>query len=324
MKLSNALDAFILEQQLRGNTEKTIRGYKGFISQFVTWLETCNINEVSAITLKHTQGYQLNLNTRRCENKNQKLTRRTVRTYMRHIRIFLAFCFDEGFINEPIHQKIKLPKAEKPAIEIINNNEADYLLSVFGDDILAHRNRAIVYLMLDCGLRLSEVSGIKTNDINLANGYIKVMGKGRKGRIVPIGKKVCKAIQAYKHVRPDSISDNIFLSIHERPITANGIAQMINRLKKQTGISRLHAHLLRHTFATNFLIYNLGDVYELSRILGHSDIRITEGYVQLASYYTMLQNRNRQTYLDIKEMRTARTSEASETSRISKPNQKSP
>ncbi|MCL2753799.1 MAG: tyrosine-type recombinase/integrase [Defluviitaleaceae bacterium] len=306
MKLTEAFDTFILEQQLRGNTEKTIRGYKGFISQFMTWLETCNIYEVSALTLKHIQGYQLHLSTRRCDNKNQKLTRRTVRTYMRHIRIFLAFCFEESFINEPIHQKIKLPKAEKPTIEIINNSEADYLLSVFGDDILAHRNRAIIYLMLDCGLRLSEVAGIKTNDINITNGYIKVMGKGRKGRIVPIGKKVCEAIHAYKYIRPHSFSDNIFLSVHETPITANGIAQMINRLKKQTGIHRLHAHLLRHTFATNFLIYNLGDVYELSRILGHSDIRITEGYVQLASYYTILQNRNRQTYLDMKETKDSR------------------
>jgi site-specific recombinase XerD len=72
------------------------------------------------------------------------------------------------------------------------------------------------------------------------------------------------------------------------------------RLKKKTGITRLHAHLFRHTFTTNFLVHNLGDVYELSRILGHGEMRTTELYLQLASYYTIIEKRRKLSYLDTK------------------------
>jgi integrase/recombinase XerC/integrase/recombinase XerD len=157
--------------------------------------------------------------------------------------------------------------------------------------------------MLDCGLRLSEVARLRLSDINFENCYIKVTGKGRKQRIVPIGRLAAQAIIKYNHLRSASAPEQLFISSRQRPLTPGGIGQLMKRLKARTGITRLHAHLLRHTFATNFLIYGIGDVYELSRILGHSDIKITEGYVQLANYYKLLQNRSRRTYLDIKEAR---------------------
>lgn len=308
MTLTQALESFILDQRLRGNTDKTIRGYMGFLGQFITWLAKNDIIIAADLTLQHTQRYQLHIDSRQCNNKNSKLTRRTVRTYLRHIRIFLSFCYSEGFTIEPIHLKMKLPKAEKPIIEILTDTEIDALFAVFGDDTLAHRNRAIICLMLDCGLRVSEVAGIAATDINFENGYIKVTGKGRKQRIVPIGQKVRAALSKYIHEQ--TIHHNrLFLSIRETPLTPNGIIQLMSRLKNQTGIPRLHAHLLRHTYATNFLIHGLGDVYELSRLLGHSEIKITEGYVHLANYYKILQNKTRQTYLDIKEARHSKNIE---------------
>jgi len=72
----------------------------------------------------------------------------------------------------------------------------------------------------------------------------------------------------------------------------------MSRLKKKTSIVRLHAHLFRHTFATNFIVHGLGDVYELSRLLWHSEIRMTEKYLQLASYYTVMEKRRKVSYLD--------------------------
>lgn len=298
MTLPQALDAFLLEQRLRGNTDKTVSGYRGFVTQFIAWLAENGVESAAALTLQHVQGYQLYLDGRRCTNKAKNLTKRTVRTYMRNIRIFLAYCFAENFITEPIHLKLKLPKAEKPVIEILTDEETTRIFGTFGNDLLAHRNRAMVCLMLDCGLRISEVVGICPGDINFDKGYVKVTGKGRKGRIVPIGETVAGTLREYMRSRPDTAADNFFLSVREKPLKPGGITQLMNRLKKKTGVPRLHAHLLRHTFATNFLIHGLGDVYELSRILGHGDIKITESYLQLASYYTILQNKSRSTYLD--------------------------
>jgi len=174
MTLENALAAFILDQRLKGNTDKTIRGYQGFLGQFINWLFKCGIEDITVLELEHVRKYQLYIDSRNCDNKNQKLTKRTVRTYMRHIRIFLAFCYAENMINEPIHLKIKLPKAEKPIIEILTDDDVDCILSVCDVGRLAHRDRAIVCLLLDCGLRRSEVLGLKWGAVDFENNKIKI------------------------------------------------------------------------------------------------------------------------------------------------------
>jgi len=306
MTLKHAFESFILDQRLKGNTDKTIKGYIGFLSRFMNWLNVKNILQIQDITLLHVQEYQLFIDTKQAERSGKgKLSKRSVQTYMRHIKAFMTFCFDEGFIPEPIHHKMKLPKAERPAIEILTDDEVDTILSTFTKSEMGLRNKALIYLMLDCGLRLSEVVFIKTSDINFEKGYVMVMGKGRKGRIVPVGLKVRRAMLAYIHKRrmAESPDDDqyFFLAKSKKPLTTDCIAALMSWLKKKTGIVRLHAHLFRHTFATNFLVYGLGDVYELSRLLGHSEIRITEQYLQLASYYTIMEKRRRLSYLDMKD-----------------------
>jgi len=303
MTLENSLKSFILDQRLKGNTDNTIKGYQRFINLFITWLAERNITFISDITLHHVREYQLYITDKPAERRGgERLTRRSIQTYMRHIKVFLAYCHSEEFISEPFHLKIKTPKAERPVIEILTDDEIDIIINTFSKSETGLRNRAIVSLLFDCGLRLSEVSGIKITDINFEKGYLKVFGKGLKERIVPLGLKVRRFMLAYVHKRriADVGDDNVyfFLSQARKPITSHCIGSLMQRLKKRTGIIRLHAHLFRHTFATNFLVHGLGDVYELSRILGHSEIRVTEMYLQLASYYTIIEKRKRVSYMD--------------------------
>jgi len=297
MTLPQALETFLQDQHLRGNTPKTIRGYQSFLQLFINWINEHHPGTtLPSLTLQQVNAYQHHLLTRPAENKPQPLTRRTVRTYMRHIKIFLSFCHTEGYLPSPIHAGVKLPKAEKPVIEILTDHETDRLLAVLKDSPQCHRDRAIICLMLDAGLRRGEAAQLRRKDINFNDRYIVVTGKGQKSRIVPFGHKVYAALQA--HLAQTAPAGNTLFTL-----SPNGIYLMMNRKKKKAGIPRLHPHLLRHTFATNFLIHGLGDIYELSRILGHADIKITEGYLQLANYYKLLQNRNRQSYLDQKETR---------------------
>lgn len=304
--LQAAIDAFILDQRLRGNTEKTIRSYSGILTRFMNWLAVQDISEIAGIGLADVQRYQLHLDTKPAERSGgEKLTKRSIQTYMRHIRVFLKFCYTEEFISEPLFQKLKLPKAERPVIEILTDEEIELILTTFSKSETGHRNRAFICLLLDCGLRLSEAVGLKTENINFEKGYIKVFGKGRKERIVPLGLKVRRLMLAYiqkRRVADAPEADKyFFLAKSRKPITAGAVASLMSRLKKRTGVARLHAHLFRHTFATNFLVHGLGDVYELSRILGHSEIRVTEKYLQLASYYTILEKRRRLSYLDLRD-----------------------
>jgi site-specific recombinase XerD len=148
-------------------------------------------------------------------------------------------------------------------------------------------------LLLDTGLRIGELISLKMDDIHIDEGLMKVMGKGKKERMVPIGNKAQKALQSYLfRYRPKpahSDLENAFLSVFGTPITENSVELMFTRLARRSGIKRLHAHLCRHTFATMFLL-NGGDVFTLQQILGHSTLEMVRNYVTLASNHIAMQH----------------------------------
>jgi integrase/recombinase XerC/integrase/recombinase XerD len=303
MPLTEALEAFILDQRLKGNSAKTVRGYLGFLGRFLSWLEGEGVTDCATITLQHVQRYHLHISSKPSERgKIVNLAKKSVQTYIRHIKIFLRFCYAENFIASPMHERVKIPKATRPLIEIVTDAELTAILDTFGNDELGLRNTAIILLLLDCGIRLSELSDLKTANINFERGIMKVLGKGNKERFVPVGKKVREALSAYINVRRPAVvpADDGFLlmSVRRTPLTSHGVSCLMGKLKKRSGVQRIHAHLFRHTFATNFLVHGLGDVYELSRILGHDDLQTTEQYLQVASLYTIIERREAMSYLD--------------------------
>ena len=155
------------------------------------------------------------------------------------------------------------------------------------------RNQTIFILLLDIGLRMGELINLKIDDIHMNEGLLKVMGKGKKERIVPMGSNVQRALQRYLfRYRPRPLHagiNNVFLSIVGKPLTENGVKLIFSRLAKSSGVTRLHAHLCRHTFATRFLI-NGGDVFTLQQILGHSTLEMVRHYVNLASNHVVIQH----------------------------------
>ncbi len=132
---------------------------------------------------------------------------------------------------------------------------------------------AIIMTYIDTGIRCSELIGLKMSDVHLQEGYMKVFGKGGRERIVPMGNGVQKAIQRYIfHFRPESLNpdmDAVFLCLDGRPLTNNSVKMLFTRLARKSGVKRLHTHLLRHTFATQYLV-NGGDVFSLQQILGRT------------------------------------------------------
>jgi integrase/recombinase XerC/integrase/recombinase XerD len=116
--------------------------------------------------------------------------------------------------------------------------------------------------------------------------------------------KVRRLMLSYVHKRraADEPDDDkcFFLNKNRKPLKSEAVKTLMGRLKKRASIPRLHAHLFRHTYATNFLINQLGDIYELSRLLGHTETKTTEVYLSTASYYAIIANKRRKTYLDLK------------------------
>jgi site-specific recombinase XerD len=148
-------------------------------------------------------------------------------------------------------------------------------------------------LLLDTGLRCAELTSCKLGDVHIDRGYLKVMGKGARERMVPIGVTVRKALVEYLRAsRPGPASsqiDNLFLSEDGKPLLVGGVQLMLKRLGRRCGVPRLHTHLCRHTFATNYLI-NGGDLFTLQHILGHSSLEMVRRYVTLASGFVAMQH----------------------------------
>ncbi len=152
----------------------------------------------------------------------------------------------------------------------------------------------MIITFLDTGLRLSELIGLQLADAHIEHGYLKVMGKGARERVVPIGSVAQKALQRYMfHFRPEPYyedQDYFFLTLERKPMSINAAHLIFTRLSKKSGVKRFHAHLCRHTFATNYLI-NGGDVFSLQQILGHTSLEMVRRYVTLASAQVRVQHR---------------------------------
>ena len=157
------------------------------------------------------------------------------------------------------------------------------------------RDISILILMIDTGIRLSELFGLHCEDAHVEEGYLKVMGKGNKERIVPVGATAQKMLWRYiihfRPVPPIRVDNYLFLTLDGKPLKPNAVKLVMKRWGKKAGVPRLHAHLCRHTFATNFLAYHCGDVFRLQQILGHTSLEMVRRYVHYASTQDLLNGR---------------------------------
>ncbi|MCK9443275.1 MAG: tyrosine-type recombinase/integrase [Tissierellaceae bacterium] len=301
--ISKILDIFLLDRELKGNTEKTIFNYRQQIQYFIDFTGDIDVKNINLHLLNE---YQLYLKTKdRYENHPFKgkdvgsIKKITLQSYIRQLRVFIKYLYDEEYLEIDLTKKFKLPKAPKKVIEVLTDDEINILFSVYKETSeLELRNKCIIALMLDSGLRKSEVIALEYDDIYFTNNYIKVSGKGQKERIVPLGVTTKKLLMKYISNRSmtEYQSKRLFINKNLMPLSDNAIKMMFVRLKKRTGIERLHAHLLRHTFATKYII-NGGDIFSLQQILGHTTLDMVRRYSHLASAY-VISNHKRLSPLD--------------------------
>ncbi len=217
-------------------------------------------------------------------NKNIKNT--SVRTYSRAIKVFLRYMFFEGYVDNNITCHVKYPKADNSIVIPLNNARVNNIINGMKKSSMYTRNIVIFSLMLDCGLRCGEVVNLKTSDIDFDNDFIRIVNtKNNKSRIVPLPAKVKYVISKYMAVRNNSSSTLIMDCRCQNPITENAIKLMFSKLKAYD--SDIHAHLLRHTFATSYIMG--GGSLEILRVLmGHEDYAVTKNYIHIATQMGML------------------------------------
>ena len=297
-KLIMQFEAF---NRSEGKTSKTVRWYNTGLGLFMDYLKGTNVTPVLGnVDIGVVREYILHLQKRKkFENhpitpeQDELLSPVSINCYVRAVRAFFSWLYREGYTDENRLAKLKPPKFPQKLVDPLTDIELAAIVSA----IDAHtswgaRNLSIILLLLDGGLRFTEVLTLEMSNLHIEECYVKVMGKGQKERIVPFGNSAQKALMKYIfHFRLEPLADDrVFLNLDGRPMTEAGLKLMIQRLAQVSGVTRLHAHLLRHTFAVNYLM-NGGDVFTLQQILGHTTLEMVRHYINLANAHVMTQHK---------------------------------
>ena len=281
--------------QSEGKSPKTVQWYSQNLGHFCRYLSDMHLSDaIGDVSLKVLRQYVLYLMSRnkidrhgRSPAKAEPLSPVTVHCHVRTLRAFFSWLAREELIDRNPAAGLRPPKVPKTVVSVLTDEEIKRILDSFRrSDPCGMRNQTIFMMLIDTGMRIGEATGLQMQDLHLNDGFVKVMGKGRRERIVPVGYNAQRALQRYIfRYRPGPASpviDNVFLSIHGERLSENSMKLAFQNAARRAAVPRLHAHLCRHTFATRFLT-NGGDIFALQQILGHSTLEMVRHYASLSS-----------------------------------------
>ena len=218
--------------------------------------------------------------------RSQSLAATSVARQLSSWRGFYAFaCRRLGFTSNPC-TGLRPPKAAKALPDILSPDACAHLLDAeapaAGDDALAARDRAMFELFYSSGLRLAELAGLDLDDVDLRSGEAQVTGKGRKTRIVPVGRQALDALTAWLPLRlPLARDAALFVSQRGGRLSPRSVQLRLDRWARLAGLGQhVHPHMLRHAFATHVL-QSSGDLRAVQEMLGHASISTTQVYTHL-------------------------------------------
>ena len=271
------LDVLWLE---RGLSENTLKAYRADLDTLSQHLHAQSIDLVTALP-QHLHSFLHAL-------FKKNVSARTVARYLSTFRRFYQYLLRQNEIAMDPSAEIDAPKLGRPLPSSLTEEEVDNLLAA--PDAASDRglrDRAMLETLYATGLRVSELVNLRTTELDTNAGLVRVMGKGGKERLVPLGQSAIDYLQRYlKRARGDLLrgrqSDALFVTKRGRPMTRQAFWQMIKRYGLVAGISTpLSPHTLRHAFATHLLNHG-ADLRSVQMLLGHSDLSTTQIYTHVA------------------------------------------
>lgn len=261
-----ATGAFRLDCLSRGLRPKTLEIYHLWLNRLIEFLSTRDIVACAQVTPNHLRAFFVELN-------QSSLAPATVNQAFCKCHAFWRWCEAESIIAVSPMARLRAPPVPKKLVPRLSEAQILELLATIDSTAWPVRNRALILLMLDSGLRRGEVVGLQLADVDLVLGCIRVWGKGGRQRAVPIGETTTRALREWTRARGALSRDSLFIDDEGFPLTGDAVRALLRRLKAKLGWQRLGAHLLRHTFATRYL--KRGNLKACSQILGHTKIGTT-------------------------------------------------
>lgn len=288
--LFQAIEGFLMARRADGYSPQTVEQYQWALSMLKKQIEDKPLRQVSVDDLRRFMA---------SVQENPSLSRTSVFHVWKAIRAFYKWTSSEGLSDRP-DQLLTKPRYAYREIQPLSETEIKALLKAIDRTApsqgrrqsftmprsTAHRDRAIIMLLLDTGIRASELCRLTVKDVDLHNGTITIRpylsGIKSRPRVIPIGNVTKKAIWRYLTGRNTEYKgDELFFSRECHPLDRDSLRKLLTRLGERAGVPNVHPHRFRHTFAIQYL-RNGGDVFTLQRILGHTTLHMVQHYLALA------------------------------------------
>ncbi len=265
----------------KGLSKNTVYSYFLDLKKYIEFLNKQNLHSFKSVKRENIVDFLMELK----QKKNAAPT--TISRRLVAIKMLHRFLAREKIIENDITSVLEHPKLWKKLPDVLKIEEIEKILNILKTDKpIGIRNRAILEVMYASGLRVSEVSYLKLEDVNLSVGFIKCIGKGRKERIVPIGRIASEWIKKYieearNKLNPENEESYLFLSYQGKRLSRISIWQMVKDTAKQAGLfKKVKPHTFRHSFATH-LLERGADLRIVQELLGHSSISTTQIYTHV-------------------------------------------
>jgi integrase/recombinase XerD len=276
----------------RGQSENTQKSYAALLGKFVAWAEEQSLTTWKAIELSHLLAFLQHEQKRLVAADQNRAARRlsseSLYLQIAALRAFYRFAENEKLLSLNVAENLSLPRRWQRLPKALTNDEIEKLLRPEIPETPASLcDHAILELAYASGLRLSELRNVRLEQLQLEAGFVLVIGKGNKERVVPLGRKAVAALQRYLAAgRPKLVTKRspgtVFLTRRGSPFSAVTLWLHIKRRVRHAGIERnVTPHMLRHSFATHLLEHG-ADLRVIQELLGHANISTTEIYTHVA------------------------------------------
>ncbi len=275
----------------RGQAEHTQKTYAALLGKFIAWAGKQGLTDWKQVELKHLMAFLQHERERALINQPKDSPRRlsgeSVYLEIAALRAFYRFAENEKLLPVNVAENLSLPRRWKRLPKALSNQEIEKLLTPESPETPESLcDQAILELAYASGLRLAELRNLRLEQLHLEVGFINVIGKGNKERVVPVGRKAVEALNRYIEVgRPKLVTPrspaNVFLTKRGTPFAAVTLWLRIKNRVKRTNVARnITPHMLRHSFATHLLEHG-ADLRVIQELLGHANISTTEVYTHI-------------------------------------------
>lgn len=275
--LEDGIQRFIAHLLQRNLSAHTRENYARDLGTLKSFCEKQKLVDWGALDVHHVRAFV-------SQRHRQGLAPKSLQRLLASLRSFYEFLQEEGVARKNPAEGVRAPKAPKRLPDTLDADQMARLLQIPGDEPETVRDRALMELLYSSGLRLAEIISIGLADIDLAQGLVTVTGKGRKTRIVPVGREALKAIREWLKRRGELAKPEdamLFVSVRGGPLSPRTVQARVKHWGRVQGVQQgVHPHLFRHSFASHVL-ESSGDLRAVQELLGHANISTTQIYTHL-------------------------------------------